>query len=248
MSTHASRKFIAIIAMAGMALTTPALAADLWVPDDRGSIKDAPYEPAFSWTGFYIGGHAGLATGNTEGAVTAFGPAIAALTATDYTMNGGIYGGHIGYNYQMGKTVIGIEGTFSGTDIEGETTCLVLLKCQRNVDWVATVVGRLGYTSGNTMFYGLGGVAWGDVQTNVGFIGPGLNFLSGGETHVGWTAGIGIEHAISRNLIVRVEYSHIDLGEDTHTLNFTPVPGLFTVPTEVDATIDTLKVGVSYKF
>jgi outer membrane immunogenic protein len=76
----------------------------------------------------------------------------------------------------------------------------------------------------------------------------GFDFLSGSETHTGWTAGFGVEHAVSNNLIIRIDYTHTDLGTETHTLDSTPAPGAFTVPSEVDATFDSLKVGVSYKF
>ncbi len=61
--------------------------------------------PVYSWTGFYVGGHAGLATGNTEAQV----PGFDGLADTDFSMDGGIYGGHVGYNYQAGAWVFGIE-------------------------------------------------------------------------------------------------------------------------------------------
>jgi len=76
----------------------------------------------------------------------------------------------------------------------------------------------------------------------------GFNILSGSETHVGWKAGFGFEHALTNNIIMRIEYAHLDLGKETHTLNFTPAPGLFTIPAEVEAKFDTVTLGVSYKF
>jgi outer membrane immunogenic protein len=210
-----------------------------------GSFKDAPLPS--NWTGFYVGGHAGLINGNTQGGIEQFGPIVAAVTATDYDMNGGMYGVHAGYNYQMGSMVMGIEGTYSGSSAQGNSSCVIgLMDCQRKLDWVATVVGRLGYAMDKTMVYGLAGVAWGKLETDVELFGV-IPLFEGNETHVGWTVGLGVEHAVSDNMLVRVEYSHIDLGSETHSLNFpgASVPGL---PNEVEATFDTIKIGLSYKF
>jgi len=142
-------------------------AADLEGPKG-GSYKDTSYEApaAFSFAGFYVGGHAGVATGNTEGGVEALGPFIAALTATDYDMNGGTYGLHAGYNYQRGNLVFGVEGDYSWADIQGNSTCVVLLNCERELDWTASIVGRVGYAAGRTMFYAKGGAVWGELSTD----------------------------------------------------------------------------------
>jgi outer membrane immunogenic protein len=210
-----------------------------------GSLKDGP-SYGFSWTGFYIGGHAGLTTGNTQGGVEEFGPFVSALTATDYSMDGAVYGVHGGYNYQSGNYVLGIEGSFSSSDASGNTTCVVLLNCKRELDWVASLVGRLGYAMDRNLVYVKGGVAWADLQTDVGIVG--LDILSGGDTHTGWVVGFGFEHAMTDSILLRIDYSHMDFGSETHELDFTPSPGLFTVPSEVDAKFDTLKIGVSVKF
>src|SRR5258707_13281932 len=85
----------------------------------RGSVKDAPQPQVFSWTGFYIGGHAGLVTGETTGDVGLGGP-----LNTDYTLNGALYGGQVGYNWQTGSTVLGVEASWSGSTIQGNTSCI----------------------------------------------------------------------------------------------------------------------------
>ncbi len=85
-------------------------------------------------------------------------------------MNGAIYGVHAGYNFQRGNLVYGLEAGFNGTNMEGSDSCVILFTCERKLDWYATGVGRLGYTTGNTLFYGFGGVAWGKVKTDVSFL------------------------------------------------------------------------------
>jgi hypothetical protein len=54
-------------------------------------------------------------TGNTQGRPDFGGHPIEQLFATDYDMNGGLFGGHVGYNYQIGSAVFGIEASYSGS-------------------------------------------------------------------------------------------------------------------------------------
>lgn len=235
------------VAAAGLlfaVVAQPASAADLWGPN-YGSIKDIPPPVyAFTWTGFYVGGHAGLMTGNTEGTPKLGDRELDRFFSTDYDMNGGLFGGQVGYNYQFGLGVIGIEGSFAGSTAEGDGQSGVILTSQRELDWLATVTGRIGYAMGRSLVYAKGGVAWGELQTDVSI--GGINILSGDETHVGWTAGLGVEHALTDRVTVRVEYAHIDLGSEDHTLRVRGEPE--RIKDEVEATFDTLSLGVNYKF
>ena len=196
----------------------------------------------FTWTGFYVGAHGGVATGETSGS-TDFG---LFSVDSDYDMSGGIYGGHIGYNHQRGQVVLGVEATWSALDMQGDTSCGFLATCRRSTDWLATVVGRLGYAMDRAMVYGLAGVAWGEVETNSDAFG--LQF-SGSETHVGWVAGVGLEYAITPKLLARVEYNHVDLGSERVDLDVSAGggPPIGTVPSTIDLSADIIKVGVSWK-
>jgi outer membrane immunogenic protein len=172
---------------------------------------------------------------------------LKALLSSAYDVDGAIYGAHIGYNWQRSNLVYGVELGLNGSDIDGADRCfsslLVVADCERSLDWYATAVARLGYASGNTLFYGFGGVAWGEVSTNVkvSTIFGGLN-LSGEETHVGWTAGLGIEHAFTDRFSARVEYSHVELGSEDHSLGEHGY-----LKSDVDLSFDAIKVGASYK-
>jgi outer membrane immunogenic protein len=196
--------------------------------------------PVYSWTGFYVGGHAGLATGNTEAQV----PGFDGLADTDFSMDGGIYGGHVGYNYQAGAWVFGIEGTYAGSNVEGNGPSFVVLNVQRELDWLATVEGRLGYAFGRSMIYARGGWAWAKLDTGVSI--AGFNIFSGDATHNGWTAGFGFEHALGDWLIGRVEYAHVDLDTENHALAFTGDGCCLT--DNVEGEIDTIRIGASIKF
>jgi outer membrane immunogenic protein len=213
----------------GLILAAPAAYAD------GMARRAAPMEQPFSWTGFYVGGHAGLVTGDTQGSVPPF--------TTDYPVNGALYGGQIGYNWQHGLMVYGVEGSLSSSTVEGSTACVGGLTCSRDLDWLASVTGRVGYAMGRTLLYGMGGVAWSDVHTHVG-IGS-VPFLSGNATHTGWIAGFGFEYALSSHVSTRIEYAHIDLGSETHNLAF--VGGGPTIADKVDLKLDTIRLGVNIK-
>ncbi len=80
----------------------------------------------------------------------------------------------------------------------------------------------------------------------------GFGLLSGEETHTGWTAGIGIEHAMTDNFIIRIEYAHVDLGEENTRLKFNgdlaELNYILTIKDKVEMDFDVIKVGASYKF
>jgi outer membrane immunogenic protein len=231
------RGLIAVLCVAGAFACQSAVAADLYYPP---SLKDeAPLPPVTNWKGLYIGGHVGLATGQTEGGVPG-----APFTNTDYDINGAMWGGHVGYNFQFNRYVVGVEGTFDGTNLEGDTTCVLILNCRREADWIGTVVGRAGYlVTPNTLIYGMGGVAWGKLNTDVSILG--FKFLSGDEVHTGWTAGAGIEQAFGDRITARIEYAHVDLGDETTTLRL--VGGGSSLPDRTNAEFDMLRLGVSFK-
>lgn len=144
-------------------------AADIY--RDRGSIKDTgpvDYVPSITWTGFYIGAHAGAAWDDSNDVEIVGGSAFLA-------------GAHLGYNWQgPSNIVIGIEGDVSFLD---------------NVDYLATVRGRLGYAFGPTLLYATGGAA---------FIGFDEN-LSGDDSDTGWVGGLGIEHKLRENVSIGAE-------------------------------------------
>jgi opacity protein-like surface antigen len=112
--------------------------------------------------------------------------------AVDGDASGFMGGAQIGYNWQFSQFVVGVEGDISATDLDG-------------INWLATVRGRLGYAWDRVMPYATAGLAIAEIDT------PFLS--SSSETETGWTAGGGIEVAVSDNVSVRGEYLHFDLSD-----------------------------------
>jgi outer membrane immunogenic protein len=134
------------------------------------------------------------------------------------TSSGWLGGVYAGYNFQVDPHwIVGLEG-------DG------ILTNKSTNSWDATVRGRLGYAYDRFLFYGTGGVAFGNVESN-----DGGNVES--ATKVGWTLGAGIEAALSSKVTGRIEYRHTDLGTATFPTN-----------SSVGYTANDLMVGIGVKF
>jgi len=243
--------------------------------EGEGSVKDTmPVAPVAIWSGLYIGGTVGFGTGDTSDRLDIkaegpfdfgdFGPgddveAFEAFLSNDYDMDGAVYGGFLGYNWQRGNAVFGVEAGLNGTDFDGHTKCWDGADCHRKLTYYATVTGRLGYAVNDLMFYGFGGVAWGDVETKARFPGGRTpEAPDGGEiswsfnhdkTQVGWTAGVGLEFALTERFVAGIEYAHVDLGEESYraVLITDSSDNTAEFTNQVDVSFDLIKIRASYK-
>jgi len=196
-----------------------------------------PYAPAvlpFSWTGFYVGAHAGYGTGSSDLFIDAKGSG----DVGDWSSDGFFGGAQVGYNQQFGGFVIGaeIDGSFSG--IDGDLSLADLTVTDTDLDWFGTARLRAGFAWDRALFYGTGGVAFGEVENSI-LVGPDTR-ASGSDTSVGWTAGLGLEYAFLDNWSAKVEYLHVDLGDNDFTVE--------GVDVEFDNQFDLFRLGVNYRF
>ncbi|MGP8232416.1 MAG: outer membrane protein [Methylovirgula sp.] len=191
-----------------------AFAADL--PSTKGEPVYAPPPLLWNWTGFYIGANAGLSTGTDTFSATDedfFGSG--GYRATSGGFSGG---GQIGYNYQFDGSnfVLGVEADFEGStqkgtyvdEFEGDESAAFGTK----VNWWGTARGRIGYAFGNILPYVTGGFAYGHVSDYISGVEIDNENFSWGTTRTGWTAGAGVEYAITHNLSAKIEYLYTDLG------------------------------------
>ncbi|MER8429999.1 outer membrane protein [Mesorhizobium caraganae] len=218
--------------LASLAIATPALAADL---------SPLPTEPAaYTWTGLYVGAEAGYAWGNStyDGAGSPAGPPF---ISTSLDPKGGFGGAYVGYNYQFnGNYVVGVEADANFADVKGDNTFAVFpgVVASGDLEWFGSARLRAGYAFDRFLPFVTGGVAIGR------YSGTENGTLENSETMVGWTAGAGLEYAVTDNLIARVEYRYADYGRKSQS-------PLFNFPTEqvrLDLTTNDVRVGLSYKF
>jgi outer membrane immunogenic protein len=218
------------VALTGLLVAGAASAADL----PRRSAPVAPYSPLpmFTWTGFYVGVNAGYNWSDSKG-VVAFNPSAAIPAATGTALlpgnfsNGGdgfIGGAQIGYNYQMGQFVVGLEADINFTDNKKSvsytspvvTGLTGVSAAQTELEYLGTVRARLGVTFNRALVYATGGLAYGEVKSSTAFaVTPGPLLWAGqkSDTRTGWALGGGVEYAFTNNLSAKVEYLYYDLGK-----------------------------------
>jgi len=208
------------------ALTGSVAAADLARPVPQPYYQAPVAAQLYNWTGFYIGVNGGGAFGRSAWDPTGH-----------FNMSGGIVGGTVGYNYQFGQAVVGVEGDIDWAGISGTTNNLCPLGCKTSDSWLATLRGRLGYAGGRFMPFVTGGAAFGNIQaTTPGFIGA-------SSSQVGLTVGAGLEFAIAGNWTAKAEYLYVDLGKFTCGLSCGVLP-----TNNVSFTTNLVRAGVNYRF
>jgi len=148
-------------------------------PVTKGIVK-APVAPVAApvyWGGFYVGGFFGAEVGRSRVTFDDF-------TQTRPRIGGAIAGGEAGYNWQFGRTVLGLEGDIGWTNTHGARTCgfrtnIVGVNkfdglfnpffetCENSMDWIATVTGKVGVTWDRALIYVKAGGAFTDEKTTV---------------------------------------------------------------------------------
>jgi outer membrane immunogenic protein len=210
--------FVRVLALAcASVIATSALAADLggrrWSPPQ--SYEPPPPAPVASpplWQGVYYGISAGYGWGESAG-VSPEGFA-ASVTA--------------GYNHQVGPLVVGIEGDFGYMDADDSAAGGLFRS--RFGPWWATVRGRAGLAMGSALLYGTGGVAF--AESDVRIAGD-----SNSDWRTGWVAGGGLEWALSSRTSAKIEYLHMDFGQNSELAGFC-----------FDEKVDLVRLGLNFRF
>lgn len=218
-------------------------------------VKYVPPAQAFNWSGFYLGVHIGGTWGTTEAEINSIAlPGLGGigginLPITSQAFNGFVGGGQIGWNWQSGIVVFGVEGELSATNAKGTAPCLVVLSCKTEQNWMATAAGRLGLADGRSLYYVKGGAAWSHNTYSAD-----LNLLVGTHGEVsdnrwGWLVGGGIEHAFAgTGLSAKLEYDFVDYGSKDYNIGLNIVGLPIDLGTKVREYQHVVKVGVNYRF
>lgn len=226
-------------AAALMAFGATANAADL---PARAYTKAPVVAPVYDWSGFYIGGHVGYGGGHEHDNLST---TLVAAQIDRFSVDGVIGGVHAGYNWQAGHFVFGLEGDFDGSGIKGRASFErgpYVGTLSFNNDWQASIRARAGYAADNWLLYVTGGAAFAGVKSTLDIVDDVQSSAS--RTLTGWTIGVGVEHALSRNWIARGELRYTDFGSETAQF----VVDGDNVPTRVRFTDARATLGISYKF
>lgn len=185
---------------------------------------DLPYAPSapytvnqplnfYSWAGPYLGANVGYEWGSVE---------------NNPTKPSGLFiGAQAGYNWQNGPWVFGVEGDLQVTGAQD-----TFASWKFSNPWFGTVRGRAGYAFNNILFYGTGGLAFGELR------GETFGGLSESHTNVGWTLGVGGEVGLGQGWSAKIEYLYVDLSSDVFVITGLPNGSRFGL----------VRAGVDYHF
>ena len=225
-----------------LAASITAHAADMPVPAP-------PPPPPFSWTGIYVGGNVGGAAPGGSLTDSLFGIDFNLGTNTGF-----IGGGQLGFNYQIGGFVIGVEGNFDWVVTQNlhsqVSTPVGTIQATSNDTYITTAAARVGAAVDHWFLYAKGGGAWvgnnGFTVTNLTTSASitGLN----SRTNSGWLAGFGVEWALTRNWTLKFEYDYLGFNN----FNFAVPPTAPFIPgdtfTSNNRNIQMAQLGFNFLF
>jgi outer membrane immunogenic protein len=222
---------------AALALSQAAAAADLALR----AVPAEPVIPPYNWTGPYFGVLIGVGVGRSTQSTT-----LGDLTPR-FDVNGGLFGLALGYNWQAGVLLYGIDTDISVSTLRGTTAYLGAppgFLAETSQQWLATYRGRLGLVRNSWMFYVTGGGATANVKVTATEPPAGIAWES--QVRTGWIAGVGVEAARIHSFTVKAEYLYADFGNSAY---FNPPPaGFFSRAGGVRLTEHIFRIGLNHKF
>jgi outer membrane immunogenic protein len=222
--------------------------ADL--PSKQPAVAPPPVFVGMNWTGFYVGAHIGFASHESKWTNT--NPPGAGTNDANVDASGILGGLQVGYNYQIGQIVIGVEGDGSLAALtQTQSGCYQAFpafapqSCKVDSDATATLAGRLGFAFDRALIYLKGGAAWQQFKYVNGCPACLSPQYTESNSRTGWTVGTGLEFALTQNWSVKAEYNYFDFGKSTVT--FKGIPG-DTFLQDIRGSTHVVKLGLNYLF
>jgi outer membrane immunogenic protein len=239
------RKFWLIsMGLAAFALATPASAADLAA---RPYTKAPPPAVAaiYDWSGFYIGGNGGW--GQARACLDFLGPAGALATEGCRTGSGGVIGGQIGYRWQTGGFVFGVEGQGDWANLRASRVSLInpAFTERVRVDGIGLIDGQIGYAWNNALLYLKGGGAV--TGSRLDFQTAGVTVASASATRWGANVGVGFEYGFTPNWSVGAEYDHLFMGHNNNSFSVVN-PIVAGALNRINLDVDMVTIRFNYRF
>ena len=219
----------------------PAVAADLAA---RPYTKAPPMvAAAYDWSGFYAGINGGYGSSRNSWNLVGFGP------EGSHDADGGTVGGQVGYRWQAGTFVFGLEAQGNWADFKGSNASLVFpgSRNSSDIDAFGLFTGQVGYAVNNVLLYVKGGAAVTSNTYRVNSIATGaLTAVTGDDTRWGGTIGAGLEYAFAPNWSVGVEYNHLFMQDRTYA--FTSPAGVALGSDRIRQDVDLVTARLNYRF
>jgi outer membrane immunogenic protein len=243
-------RIVSAAVLLSLAIALPAAAADMPIPGPA-PVPPNSYYPAvapLSWGGIYFGVNGGYGFGKSHWD-------NAGVSTGNFNTTGGLVGGTAGLNYVGfgGGFMVGVEGDLDWSGLTGSSStagCVGLgaaagTTCQTKSGWLSTARVRMGYAFDRVLIFGTAGAALADFRAGLN---PG-SFISLGP-QVGWTAGGGLEFALTENWTAKVEYLFVGLGTiacpSGTVCALTPPAGVSNPSISLNENV--VRAGVNYRF
>jgi outer membrane immunogenic protein len=221
-----------------------------------------------SWTGFYVGAHAGVGWGS-DGDQSMADPLAGRLfggfdpvTFGGSAKLGAIGGAQFGYNWQASPAwLFGVEGDISFASLNNSNSKAPLtagvgsvvlgssLSMSADVKWLSSIRGRVGYIWDNNLLYLTGGAAWknSDFSSRLVALAPFVSQTNFNDTQSGWVLGGGIERMLTANWILGAQYLFYQFGRERAGAVFSP-GGAFPIAYTWKDNVQVLRANLAYKF
>jgi outer membrane immunogenic protein len=231
-----------------------------------GPDQSAGIWPTYNWAGLFVGGTLGYGISRNDSTLAVAPTAIApAGNAEAFFLSprGFEGGGIVGYNWQFGRWVAGVETDIQGSTGNGYLTCgflcnsTVATTINQTESWFGTTRARLGYAIGPALFYATGGAAYGTVKESITqasvAAGAPTTTVNFSHSKSGFAVGGGIENKLDffgilgPSWTTRTEYLYVDLGNVADTFTNPPVTaGAQTLTSNLHEHV--WRTVISYKF
>jgi outer membrane immunogenic protein len=238
------RKSLFLLSALGAAASASAFAADL--PTRKAAPPMYAPAPVYDWSGFYVGVNAGVGWANS-GNVTVHdpNPAIGNQSVNISSRSGFIGGGGLGYNFQSGEFVYGLEADIQyaniGSSINWGPYGRLGVSSGGSGEYFGTVRARAGYAIDRTLLFVTGGLAYGGLNSSP--------FGGNATSNVGYALGGGVEYAFTQHWTAKVEALYINLSNGSdRTIAVTNGGAVYPISASNGNGGGLVRVGVNYKF
>lgn len=257
-------RFLGLAALIALSGVASAAAADL--PSRIVAKVPARSDPGYQWGGWYVGGHAGGVWGRSDvgsafvnGTTPIANQQAFAASAPQLDASGFAGGGQVGYNHMVDRWLFGVEVDASYSGLRASRAAAApfptgggfAVNYAASTPWTMTLRPRIGYAIDRTLLYATGGLALTDLNFASAYADSAGRSATASVASVktGWTAGIGIEHAISTNWSAKVEYLYTDFGKLSVSSPLTAGAGTDGgVVQDIALKTNTVRGGLNYRF
>lgn len=216
-----------------------------------GAKKPAHHAGGCSWggrfSGFYVGANVGYARHQAD----TLEREILGLSVFNDSEDGFVAGAQVGYNWQCGAMLFGIEADWNWADLERQRTydilgLVPLFENRRSVDWYGTLRTKSGIIVQDTLLlYVTGGLAFANITNRLDIPLANINVFDRDDVRWGWTAGFGTEWAINDRISLKSEVLYMQFEDSNHSV---PIIGPIAIDFTDRDSMWVSRIGLNFKF